>query len=51
MGRPIYYWIIVFGNGETEIHEGETPSDALDYISYENQHNVVSIVNVGYYSR
>lgn len=48
MGRPIYKWIIVFDNGYTVIYEGETPSDALDNLDYEEECCIVSVVRVGY---
>jgi len=48
MGRLVYKWIIVFENGYTVIHEGETPSDALDNLDYEEEYGIVSVVRVGY---
>lgn len=46
MSRSVYKWLVVFDDGQTLKCHGETPTDALYEINYDDQYNIVAIVRI-----
>lgn len=49
MSAPVYNWMVVFENGNSETYSGESPSDFIDGIDYNNKLSIICIVRGGYY--